>query len=62
MKLRKAIKTIKKECKKHDMCAMCPLRTENNYYCVVQRITPKNYTLKSKKALDKDDSNQRIFA
>lgn len=61
MKLRKAIKTIKKECKKHGVCGMCPLRTDN-YYCVLQRMTPEDYVLKNKKALDKDDPNQRIFA
>lgn len=61
MKLRKAIKTIKKECKKHGVCAMCPLRTENNY-CVLQRMIPTDYILKSKEELDKDDPLQRIFA
>ena len=61
MELIKAIKTIKKECEKHGVCAMCPLRTDNNY-CTVRIVAPDDYKLKSKKDLNDDDPTQRIFA
>ena len=61
MKLRKAIKTIKKECKKHSLCATCPLR-QDEHYCAIQVTSPDTYKLKNKKAWDKDDPAKRIFA
>lgn len=42
MNLKKALKTLRKECIKHKQCSTCPLRNDDNY-CAIQHSSPECY-------------------
>lgn len=45
--LEKALMVIRDECKKHEVCSECPLRTGNNSnVCKVNDTTPEKWQLR----------------
>ena len=45
--LENALKLIKEECMKHNVCRSCPLRKHGEDKCYVGTYTPENWQIKS---------------
>ena len=53
-KLYKALKTIKKECKKHDSCVYCNLFSENDECLFELNDLPADWRIKQFKNMEDD--------
>ena len=47
-KLIEALKVIKEECEKHDVCKECPFGSGDGFVCCVEDTTPDNWKINDK--------------